>query len=224
MKLKDISSENRPRERMERFGVGVLSDAELLAVIIQKGTRKENVINLSHKLLTKFNLTELSKCSIKELQQIKGIGLAKACQIVAVFELNIRQDQIQQKDKIITSAKEVYNYCHAQLNKTDKETFIVLHLNSKNKIIKEEIVSIGTINKTVVHPREIFKSAIKENANSIILVHNHPSGDPEPSEEDIFITEKLFEAGELLLIKILDHVIIGTNKWYSFKESKLIIQ
>ncbi len=209
---------------MERFGVGVLSDAELLAVIIQKGTRKENVINLSHKLLTKFNLTELSKCSIKELQQIKGIGLAKACQIVAVFELNIRQDQIQQKDKIITSAKEVYNYCHAQLNKTDKETFIVLHLNSKNKIIKEEIVSIGTINKTVVHPREIFKSAIKENANSIILVHNHPSGDPEPSEEDIFITEKLFEAGELLLIKILDHVIIGTNKWYSFKESKLIIQ
>jgi len=218
MRIKDIPKENRPRERLKREGVEVLSNSELLAVVLQKGTRQENVIDMSNRLLSRYSLEELSRCSLTELKEIPGIGDAKAMQILALFEFNKRHSLSKQNGKPIKSAKDVFDYAHPKLNGLDKEHFMILHLDTRNKVIKDEIISVGTLNSSIVHPREVFKSAIKESANAIILVHNHPSGDPQPSEEDKAITDKLFSAGELLSIKVLDHVIIGKDQFYSFKE------
>ncbi len=219
MRIKDISKENRPRERFLKNGVGVLSNAELLAIILQKGNKKENVIDMSNRLLSKQGIEKLSELSLTELQEINGIGPAKAMQIKAVFEFNKRYNQSKQEGKIIKSAKDVFEYCSPSLSNLTKEHFMILHLNTANRIIKDEIISIGTLNSFIIHPREVFKSAIKESANSIILVHNHPSGNIEASEEDNEITKVLFDAGELLSIKILDHIIIGKDKYYSYKEN-----
>ncbi|MEA2036538.1 MAG: DNA repair protein RadC [Nanoarchaeota archaeon] len=218
MRIKDISKANRPRERLEKNGVHVLSDPELLAIIFKTGNKQENAIEMSDRLITKYGLNKLNELSLKELQEIKGIGPAKAMQIKVLFEFNKRHNLSQKYGKSIKSAKDVFEYSFQRLL-NDKEYFMVLHLDSKNRVIKDETVSTGTLNNSLVHPREIFKSAIKENANSVILVHNHPSGDPTPSSEDKEITERLFDAGELLDIKVLDHVIIGKGEYFSFKEN-----
>lgn len=221
MRIKDISLENRPRERLEKQGVKVLSDAELLAVILKTGSKEENVIDMANRLISKYGVTKLSSCSLKELQEIKGIGKAKASQILALFEFNKRHNFAKQNGKPIKSAKDVYDYCYPKLNGADKEHFMILHLDTRNRVIKDEIVSVGTLNSSLIHPREVFKSAIKESANAVILVHNHPSGDTEPSKEDMKITDILFKSGDLLSIKVLDHVIIGNNGYYSFSERKI---
>ncbi|MBT3464257.1 DNA repair protein RadC [archaeon] len=218
MRIKDISKENRPRERFLKNGVGVLSNAELLAIILKVGSKKENVIDMSNRLLTKYKIDKLSSLSLNELQEIDGIGPAKAMQIKALFEFNNRYNHVIKTKKIITIKKseDVYNCFVDKLKDKKKEHFYVLFLDSKNKLISEDLISVGTLNSSIVHPREVFNNAIRENANSIILVHNHPSGNPQPSEEDKEITELLVKAGELLSIKVLDHVIIGREKWYSF--------
>lgn len=218
MRIKDISTENRPRERLEKNGVASLSDAELLAIIIKTGNKQENVIDMSNRLISRYGINKLSQCSLKELQEIKGIGSAKASQILALFEFNKRHNFAKTNGKAIKSANDVFNYISPKISELDKEHFIVLHLNSRNKVLKDEIISIGTLNSSLIHPREVFKSAIKESANSIILVHNHPSGDPTPSEEDKIITKKLTKAGKMLDIEILDHVIIGKDKFWSFRD------
>lgn len=220
MRIKDISKENRPRERLEKQGAATLSDAELLAVILKTGSKEENVIDMSNRLISKYGVSKLSSCSLKELQEINGIGKAKASQILALFEFNKRNNFAKQNGKPIKSAKDVYDYCYSKLNGADKEHFMILHLDTRNRVIKDEIISVGTLNSSLIHPREVFKSAIKESANAVILVHNHPSGDTEPSEEDEEITKRLFDAGELLNIKVLDHVIIGNQKFYSFTEKR----
>ena len=218
MRIKDISLENRPRERFLKNGIEVLSNAELLAIILKVGSKKENVIDMSNRLLTKYKIDKLSSLSLNELQEIDGIGPAKAMQIKALFEFNNRYNQVIKTKKIITIKKseDVYNCFVDKLKDKKKEHFYVLFLDSKNKLISEDLISVGTLNSSIVHPREVFNNAIRENANSIILVHNHPSGNPQPSEEDKEITELLVKAGELLSIKVLDHVIIGREKWYSF--------
>ncbi|MBU1200943.1 MAG: DNA repair protein RadC [Nanoarchaeota archaeon] len=218
MRIKDISKENRPRERFLKNGAMALSDAELLAIILQKGSKKENVVDMSNRIISKNGIDKLSELSLKELQEIDGIGPGKAMQIKALFEFNKRYSLSKQNGKPIKSAKDVFEYCSPKLSGVDKEHFIILHLDTRNRVIKDEIVSVGTLNSSVIHPREVFKSAIKESANAIILVHNHPSGDTKPSEEDKTITERLFDAGELLDIKVLDHIIIGNDCYYSFKE------
>lgn len=220
MRIKDISKENRPRERFQKFGPNALSDAELLAIILQKGSKQENVIDMSNRLISKYGIDKLSDLSLKELQEIKGIGPAKALQIKALFEFSKRHNLYKINENPIKSAKDVFEYASQRLLGKNKEYFMILLLDSKNRIIKDEIVSIGTLNASLIHPREVFKSAIKESANSIILVHNHPSGDPSPSKEDEEITKRIFDAGELLNIKVLDHVIIGNEKYHSFKENK----
>lgn len=218
MRIKDISKENRPRERLEKNGVHVLSDAELLAIIFKTGNKEENAIVMSDRLITKYGLGKLNELSLKELQEIKGIGPAKSMQIKALFEFNKRHSLAKRDGEPIKSARDVFEYASQRLITNQQENFMILLLDSKNRIVKDEVISIGTLNASIIHPREVFKSAIRENANSIILVHNHPSGDPEPSAEDEQITEKLFEAGELLNIKVLDHVIVGKDKFWSFKE------
>ena len=222
MRIKDISKENRPRERLQKYGASSLSDAELLAIILRTGTKKENVIDMSNRLLFEYGIHNLCNLSLKELQKIHGIGHAKAMQINASFEFNKRYNMSKKCNQIINSSKDVFEYISPKLSNLDKEHFIVIHLNSKNRIIADETVSVGILNASIIHPREIFKSAIKNSVNSIILVHNHPSGDPAPSEEDEEITKKLTKAGELLNIKVLDHVIVGDGKHYSFKEEQFL--
>lgn len=220
MRLKDYSSEQLPRERLIKHGSGALSDAELLALLLKIGNRGENVIELSQRLISTHGLEHLAQCSLEELQKIKGIGKAKACEILAAFELARRANICGVEKKSIKSALEVFHYFHPLLKDAVQEQFHLLLLDTKNKILKEELISLGTLSASLIHPREVFKSAIRGSAHAVIIVHNHPSGDPAPSHEDEAITQKLVEAGELLGIKVLDHVIIGKDKYWSWKERK----
>lgn len=220
MKIKEMNEDSRPRERLVKFGVENLSDAELLALILEKGTKQENVIEMSNRLINKHGLNKLSECSLKELQEINGIGFAKACQIIALFELNKRHALSEKPRKFISSAKAVFELMNEKLKDEKQENFITIHLNNRNYFIKEELITKGVLDASIIDSREVFKSAIRNSASRIILVHNHPSGDPSPSEEDQEVTEKLIDAGELLGIKVLDHVIIGNGNYWSWKESK----
>ena len=212
--------DSRPRERLVKNGAENLSDAELLAIVLKTGTVKENVIEMSNRLIGKYGLDKLSECSLKELQEINGIGFAKACQIHALFELNKRHSLASKPVKKITCAKDVFDLFHERLKDEKQEKFIILMLNTKNHIIGQEIIAKGTLDSAEIHPREVFKSAIKNSAARIVLVHNHPSGDPTPSEEDKDVTKKLMDAGSILGISVLDHVIVGGEGWWSWKEDK----
>ena len=217
MRIKDIPLENRPRERFVKFGPESLSDAELLALILQKGTFKENVVDLSNRLISNFGLDKLFSVSFKELQSIKGVGPAKAMQILAIFSL-VKRVQIKSVDnKPLICAEDVFRYAAPKIGDKDREHFMVILLDSKNRVIADSIVSIGILNKAISHSREIFKDAIRHSANSIILVHNHPSGDVESSDEDVFVTEQIKDSGEILGIKVLDHVIVSRNGFKSVK-------
>ena len=208
MKIKDISLENRPRERMRLNGSHVLSDAEVLAVILGKGSKGENVIDMSQRLISKYGFEELSSLSIYELQKIKGIGEVKALQIKAVFELSKRVRAGKICETVVNNSADIIKYYSVKLSGKKKEYFIAVFLDSKNKIICDKVISIGTLNSALVHPREVFKEAIKVSANSLILVHNHPSGDCSLSEEDKKVTEVFSKVGELIGIKLIDHVVV----------------
>lgn len=220
MRIKDIPPENRPRERLQKQGADALSDAELLAIILQKGTREENVIDVSNRLLSKYGISKLSELSLKELQEVNGIGPAKAMQIKALFEFNKRHNLSRITSNRIKSAQDVFNLFYERFKDEKQEKFILLVLNNKNNIICEEVVSVGTIDSALIHPREIFKPAIKNSASRIVLIHNHPSGDPTPSKEDRKITQRLVNAGKILDIDVLDHIIIGDGTFYGFHSKK----
>jgi len=219
MKIKEMNEDSRPRERLVKFGVENLSNAELLALILEKGTKQENVIEVSNRLINTYGLDKLSECSLKELQEIKGIGFAKACQIIAIFEFNKRRISAQKPIKHISSAQDVFDYFHERLKDEKQEHFYVLMLNGKNNIIGEELVSKGILDASIIHPREVFKSEIKNSASKIILVHNHPSGDSSPSLDDKDSLARLKQASNYLGFLILDFVIIGKENYYSFKET-----
>lgn len=212
MRIKDISKDQRPRERLKSKGVQNLSDADLLALLLDAGTRGESAIDLGNRLISKNGIEKLNSLSLNELIQIKGVGIAKASRLIAAFELSKRVNSGKICEKIVKNPSDIASHYMEKLKDLKKEHFIAVFLDSKNKIIKDEIISIGTLNSSLVHPREVFKEAIKCSANSIILVHNHPSGSVEASEEDYLTTEKLKEAGNLVGIKVLDHLIIGKEK------------
>ena len=199
-------------------GVEALSNAELLAVVLQKGTRKENVIDMSNRLLSKYPIDKLSECSLAELKDIYGIGDAKAMQIMALFELSKRIKGGSIAEKVVQNSEDIAKYYMEKLKDKKKEYFIAVFLDSKNKIIKDEVISVGTLNASLVHPREVFKEAIKNSANAIILVHNHPSGDILPGDSDREVTKIIHETSKVLQIKLLDHIIISKDKYYSFKD------
>ena len=224
MKIKDLPEQNRPRERFLKYGPETLSDAELFAIFLRTGTVGENVTDMSNRLIAEYGLDKLFECSLKELQKIKGIGPGKAMQILAMSELGKRVNQSKTPLKKITCAEDVFNYFHERLKDKKKEHFYILMLNTQNYIIGEQLVSKGILDASIIHPREIFKPAIKNSASKIILVHNHPSGDPSPSGEDMEITKKLIEVGIELGIKVVDGVIIGEDGWWSWKESKDLTQ
>lgn len=212
MKIKDLPDSSKPRERFLKHGKEALSDAELFAIILRTGTINENVVDMSNRLIKEYTLDKLFDCSLKELQEIKGIGPSKAMQILAMSELGKRYNNSKSPVKKITSAKDVYNHFKEKLKDEKQENFYVLILNNANNIVKEELVSKGVLDAAILHPREVFKPAIKYSASKIILIHNHPSGNPEPSKEDLDVTKQLIEAGKLIDIKVLDHVIIGDEE------------
>jgi DNA repair protein RadC len=218
MKIKEISKDDRPRERMLSLGAESLSSAELFAILLRTGSRNENVIEMSQRILSTFNLSKLSDLTINELCSIKGVGVAKALQIKAIFELNKRIDLVTKNITKISSSKNVFDLMKPILENKKQEHFYVLHLNSKNEILSKKLIAIGTLNSVLIHPREIFKEAIRESAQNIILVHNHPSGDQTPSLSDKEITTKIEKASEIIGIDLLDHIIIGQDKWFSFDD------
>lgn len=220
----DLPKPERPRERLKNFGPEALSAQELLALIIGRGVSKRSVMTIAQELMVKFgNIKAISEATIEELSQIKGIGFAKAAQIKACFELGKRQDlEPEIKDFDIKDPQSVVKAIRASIKDKAKEHFKLILLNSRNKIIGISTVSIGSLNASIVHPREVFKDAIMHNAHSVILVHNHPSGDPEPSEDDLVITKRLVEAGKILGIEVIDYIIVTKNSYFSFKDKNLL--
>jgi DNA repair protein RadC len=210
---------------MQLRGPQSLSNADLIAILLRTGTKGKSVIQISLELILKFdNIAQLALQSVESLSKIPGIGRDKASTLVAAFELSKRID-LQKKwfsNKKISSPADIAGIFIPLLRDEVKERFIVVCLNSSNKIIKYETISIGTLNSSLIHAREVFKVAIENNSANIILVHNHPSGNAEPSKEDIEITKKLFEAGNLLDIKVFDHIIVAQDLFTSLVERKII--
>jgi len=225
MKVKDLPLDDRPREKLILRGAQNLSDAELLAILLRTGSKNESVIVVAQKLLKEFgNVSVLASKSVEELTQIKGIGKDKAAALVAAFEL-VRRIEFESKwysNKKITSPKEIAELYIPLLRDELQEKFYVVCLSSSNRIIKHELLFVGTLNASLVAPREIFKTALANNSANIILMHNHPSGNPEPSQEDISITRKISEAGKVLEIQIFDHIIIAGNSYISFVEKRIL--
>jgi len=223
MKIKDFPKQLRPRERLMTEGALALSDAEILAIILRIGSAKENVLDLAHHLLKQYDLQSLSRLRINTLKKQGGIGEAKACQIVASLELGRRVSQFKVRKKItVDSAKNIAALFLPRLRGLQKEHFMGIYLDARKKILREETIFIGTLNESIIHPREIFKIAIDEGAAAIILIHNHPSGDTQPSDADVVITKELVQVGKIMGIEILDHIIIGGSKYFSFQESGLL--
>jgi DNA repair protein RadC len=221
LKIRDFPSEEKPRERLEKYGAQALSNSELLAIILGKGTRDKNVVDLSKEILSKYNLNELSQINVASLSKIKGIGFAKACQIVACFELGRRNACFNSDEKpAISCAKDVFNILNPRLRGVKQENFIGLFLDTKKKLIKEEVIFMGSLDSTVIHPREILKIAVLESAAAIITAHNHPSGDPTPSNEDLFVTRQIANACREMAIPLLDHIVIGYDNFVSIREIK----
>ncbi|OIJ18378.1 hypothetical protein BKP45_12440 [Anaerobacillus alkalidiazotrophicus] len=218
--IRDVPSGERPRERLLKEGAQALSNHELIATILGSGTRQESVIQLSQRILHHFNgLRLLKEATVEELKSIKGIGDTKAVQILAAIELGSRIHKLQAEDRfIIRSPEDVSRYVMEDMRFLTQEHFVCLYLNTKNHVIFKKTIFIGSLNASIVHPREIYKEAFRHSAASIICLHNHPSGDPAPSREDIEVTKRLVESGKVIGIEVLDHIIIGEKKFVSLKE------
>jgi DNA repair protein RadC len=222
--MMDMPATERPRERLLRSGVHVLSTAELIALLIGTGSRGESALALAERVLVSTGgLLDLMDVDPSELTKIHGVGKVKAIAILAAVELGRRVQSSQVGDlRKITSPDDVAAYLMERLRFLRKEHFIAIHLNTKHQILGEEIVSIGSLNASIVHPREIFKTALKRSAAAIICAHNHPSGDPTPSEEDVEVTRRLVSAGKILGVEVLDHIVIGDKRFISLRERGLM--
>jgi len=219
-KIKDLPTILRPRERLVRYGVSKLSNSELLAILLRTGKSGKNAVELATEILQKFNSDGIANATIDEIKKIKGLGTAKACEIVACFELGKRLLK-EKKSNIYILPSDVFNELK-DIRNLKKEHLYVFYLNSRNQEIEKELVSVGTIDSTTAHPREVFESAIKHSASQIIVAHNHPTGDFTPSSEDIALTERLVSAGQILGIELTDHVIVSFKGFFSFRQSGLI--
>lgn len=223
--IKNWAEDDRPREKLLLKGKNSLSDAELIAILIGSGNSEESAVELSKRILqsTENSLSKLAKLSVNDLQKFKGIGEAKAISIVAAMELARRRKEENVSNEIsIKSSKDAYQVVQTFLSDLPHEEFWILSLNRNNKVKSKTLISRGGVSGTVVDSRIIFKQAIEELASGIILAHNHPSGNIQPSSEDIKITRKIKEAGELLDIRLIDHIIVGEKNYYSFADEGMI--
>lgn len=222
--IKELNKDERPRERLIKYGRESLSDCELLAIMLKTGFKNKNVIELANELLIKFNnLNNLKDITIKELKTIKGIGEVKAIEIISAIELGkriyLKQLEVNSTYK---SAKEIYENSKYLFNNLKQEYFYCLYFDNKQKLIERKLLFMGTINQSTVHPREVFKHGLVLSASTIVCMHNHPSDDVTPSRADIDFTQCLTEIGKLIKIPVVDHIIVGSNNYYSFYDNNLI--
>jgi DNA repair protein RadC len=224
--IKDLPKEKQPREKLIGKGPDVLSNAELIAVILGTGYKKEGVIELANRILSEYGSKAITKIrSVNRLMDELGIPKVKACQLIACFEIGRRffmEDTARMPT--LRGPEDVYKYLEKEMDSLKKESFHCLCLNTRNKLIHDEVVSIGTLEASIVHPREVFSPAIEFSSAGVILVHNHPSGNPEPSIADKKLTTQLIKAGKILGIEILDHVIIGKNRFFSFSNKGELVE
>lgn len=221
--MKEMSPNDLPMERLIRFGKENLTEDELLAILLGSGTAKRNVLQLAHEILMRFRGGALLRATAKELMEEDGVGKTKATRIMAALELGKRLYAKETFERVrFNEPDTVAEYFYQYFLFDEKEKFCVVLLDTKNQPISTELISIGTLNSSLVHPREVFRPAIQKNANSVILAHNHPSGDPAPSKEDIVITKRLEEVGKVVGILVLDHIVVGRNRYISFREKNLL--
>ena len=224
--VRDLPQAERPREKLLSEGPRALTNAELLAILLRTGTKEESVLHLAERILSRvkeLGIASLVNVSPLELSEIKGIGPAKALTILAAIEFGRRIGaKTAEQRQTIQGPEDVAACAMPRLRYQTKEYFLVLLLNMKNQVLSLQTISVGSLSASIVHPREVFQVAIRQAAAAIILFHNHPSGDPAPSKEDIAVTERLVQAGKLMDIPVLDHVIIGDNKYISLKEKGMV--
>lgn len=220
MLMKDFPKEERPRERFIQYGAESLSNQELIALVLRTGTKEASVLTLAQRVLSHFgNLRMLKEATLEELTKINGIGPAKAIQLLTSIELGRRIVSTTAEERyVIRSPEDGANYVMEEMRFLRQEHFVCLYLNTKNQVIHKQTIFIGSLNSSIVHPREVFREALRRSAASIICLHNHPSGDPTPSREDIEVTKRLSECGKLIGIEVLDHIIIGDKRYVSLKE------
>lgn len=218
--IKDWPEDERPRERLLKKGADIMSDAQLIAIILRTGGHGKSAMDMAMELIEKFgSLKKMEQASLSEICSLKGIGRAKAAQLRASLELGKRLlNDTGGKGPAFSAGKDVYAYFRPRFSGLKKEVFHCAMLDVKNRLIRDSRISEGTLTSSLIHPREAFREAIKESAASVIFVHNHPSGDPQPSREDILITGKLESAGETVGIRVLDHIIIGDSEYTSMLE------
>ncbi len=218
--IKDVPKEDRPRERLVKLGADHLSNQELIAILLGSGSKNESVMELSNRLLIHFEGLKLLKdATIEELTAIRGIGNAKGVLVLAALELGKRLNTFRPNERyVIRSPEDGADFVMEEMRSLKQEHFVVLFLNTKNQIIHRQTIFIGSLNASIVHPREVYREAVKRSAASIICAHNHPSGDPSPSQEDIHVTRRLVESGKMIGIELLDHLVIGDRKFISLKE------
>jgi DNA repair protein RadC len=224
LKIMDLPENERPRERLLRYGTQSLSNAELLSIILRCGNKRENVLNLSSRIIKETGgLNGLLRSTVEDLMSLNGIGEAKAAQLMALLELSKRFKSFRDGDTYkISKPKDAAELVMEEMKNFRQEHLKVIMLNTKNVVMFIKDVSVGSLNSSIVHPREVFCDAIRKNSAFIIVCHNHPSGDPQPSNEDINVTNRLKECGKLLGIELLDHLIIGNGKYISLKEKGIV--
>lgn len=229
LRIHDLPESDRPRERLIQQGAESLSNAELLAIFINTGLKGENAVEVGTRLLreSKDSLRTLSRKTAKDLSKVKGLGPAKAAHIAAAFELGLRAAQEEVKERRMDEPSLVYDFLGAEMGQLDREVLHILVLNTRMKLVHAQELTSGTLNESVAHPRDIIGCAVKHNAHAFILAHNHPSGDPSPSEADRQLTRRIRDAAELMKILFADHVIIGARRpgakpYFSFREAGMI--
>ena len=221
--IRDMAEADRPRERMQQVGVGAVSTAELLAIILRTGSGGENVVRLAERLLAQFgSLPGLARASIPELMMVKGIGAAKACEVKAALELGRRlMASAPEERSMVSSPADAANLLMSEMMFLEQEHLRLILLDTRNRVLQTPTIYVGSLNTSVVRVSELFRAALKANAAAMIVAHNHPSGDPAPSPEDIQVTRKLVEAGKLMNLEVLDHIVIGHQRFVSLKERGL---
>ena len=220
--LHELPNDNLPRERLAKLGVSSLSDYELLAIILRTGTKNESVIEMSKKLLAEFkHISNLNNTTISELMEIKGIGSTKAIELLAAIELGRRVNSLNIAKVTIMSSQDIFNYLKYRMQSLTQEQLIAIYLNVKSEIIDTKVLTIGTANQTIIDPKEVMKWALKLSSSHVVIAHNHPSGDPTPSRQDIASTDYLISFAKSLDITIVDHIIIGQNKYFSFSKRRI---
>ena len=228
LKIREMPQEERPREKLAAHGASALTDPELIAILLRTGVAGANVIEVSRDLLKRYgSLAELSRCSVDELSKIRGVGFAKAVQLVAAFGLGQRLAHETLSKQKLDSPEVIHDLVGAEMRRLRKESLRVILLDTRYHLIRIEEVSLGSINESIAHPRDVFRPALISSAYAVIVVHNHPSGDASPSQTDHSLTRRLAEAAELLQIKLLDHIIIGAPSeqnagYFSFKEAGVL--